>query len=66
MTSIDHIQDQVTATKKLTSNICHICNGTGWEFDNETETYRRCECYEKEKLQRLWNKYGIDPKDIKN
>ncbi|AWB30028.1 MerR family transcriptional regulator [Clostridium botulinum] len=49
----------------MTSNICHICNGTGWEFDNETETYRRCECYEKEKLQRLWNKYGIDPKDIK-
>ncbi|WP_339328151.1 ATP-binding protein [Clostridium botulinum] len=65
MTSIDHTQDQVIQTKTLTSNICPICNGTGWKLDNETETYRRCECYEKEKLQRLWKKYGIDPKDIK-
>lgn len=51
--------------KKSTSDICPICNDTGWKFDSETEAYKRCKCYEKEKMQRLWKKYGVDPKDIK-
>ncbi|MCY6957929.1 ATP-binding protein [Clostridium brassicae] len=65
MTSTDHTQDQVTQMEKSTSDICPICNGTGWELNKETRAYKRCKCYKKEKMQRLWKKYGVDPKDIK-
>lgn len=63
MTLTSHIQDQDTK-EKLISNTCK-CGGTGWVFDEEKQAYKRCECYEKERIQRLWNKYGIDPKEIK-
>lgn len=64
MTSIDRVQDQVMM-EKLTSNVCPICEGTTWVLNEETGAYRRCKCYAKEKMNRLWKKYGVDPKDIK-
>lgn len=65
MTSICHTWDQVTQMKKSTFDTCPICNGTGWELNEETGAYKRCKCYEKERIKRLWKKYGVDPKDIK-
>lgn len=49
----------------MNTDTCPICNSTGWELNKETGSYRRCKCYEKERIQRLWKKYGVDPKDIK-
>lgn len=65
MTSTCHTQDRATVTKKSTSDVCSICGGTSWVINKETGAYRRCKCYKKERIQRLWTKYGVDPKDIK-
>lgn len=64
MTSIDHTQGRVM-TEKSTSDVCPLCKGTSWVLNEETGAYKRCECYKREKMQRLWKKYGVDPKDIK-
>lgn len=51
--------------EKSTSNICPICKGSGWELNEETGAYKRCICYEKERMQVLWKKYGVDPLEIR-
>lgn len=65
MTSTDHTQDQAIQRKKSTSDICPICYGTGWELNKDTGAYKRCSCFEKERIDRLWKRYGVDPAEIK-
>lgn len=40
-----------------TSYKCSVCNDTGWE---KTEKgYKRCRCFEEERLKRMWESSGI-------
>lgn len=42
---------------------CPICQDTGWI---ETENgYKRCKCYKKEHITRLWKSFGINPATVK-
>lgn len=42
---------------------CDMCKDTGW-IQTENGCIR-CKCYEKEKVNRLWKRYGVDPSDVK-
>lgn len=43
---------------------CDICRDTTWI---ETEGgFKRCECYKKAKLNRMWQAFGINPTDVKS
>ncbi|MCD3202847.1 ATP-binding protein [Clostridium botulinum C/D] len=66
-TSTDHTKDQTFLKKKLISNkeVCSICKGVGMILNKENGAYKYCECVKREKMKRLWEKYGVDPKDIK-
>lgn len=43
---------------------CTKCKDIGW-IRNEHDAYRRCDCYEKEKIERLWKAFGANPKEVK-
>lgn len=42
---------------------CDICKDTGWVFGENG--YKRCSCFKREKNNRLWQKYGVNPQEIK-
>lgn len=45
---------------------CNICKDTGLVLKNaETNTYTDCECRNKEKINNLWKKFGVNIDDIK-
>jgi DNA replication protein DnaC len=54
-------QTQATLPKQTTKDLysCELCSDTGW-ITTETGGYKRCECYEKEQLKRLWETSGIN------
>jgi DNA replication protein DnaC len=35
-----------------------VCKDTGWELKSDG-SYKRCQCFEKEKLKRMWERSGI-------
>lgn len=43
---------------------CTKCKDTGW-VTNEHGDYKRCDCYEQEKIERLWRAFGVNPKEVK-
>lgn len=43
---------------------CSICKDTGL-VETSLNTFKRCQCYEKEKINNLWKKYGVNPSEIK-
>ncbi|GAA0062755.1 ATP-binding protein [Clostridium sp. CTA-1] len=43
---------------------CKICRDTTWI--KTTEGFKRCECYEKEIIKRMWHKFGVDPRNTLN
>lgn len=47
-----------------TADKCPICKDTGW-VEAEDGTVRRCVCYEKERIERLWENFGVNPNDVK-
>jgi DNA replication protein DnaC len=48
-------------TKK--NDVCPICQDTTWV---ETENgFKRCKCYKKKLLERLWKGFGVDPNKVK-
>lgn len=42
---------------------CFSCKDTTWVF--EDGNYKRCSCYEKEVTRRRWQKFGVNPGDVK-
>ncbi|NFK78962.1 MerR family transcriptional regulator [Clostridium botulinum] len=40
---------------------CKKCRDTTW-IETE-EGFKRCECYEKEGIKRMWSKFGLDPQN---
>lgn len=42
---------------------CPICKDTGWVQGENG--YRRCNCQEKEILERLWKSFGVNPDEVK-
>ncbi|SKB01045.1 DNA replication protein DnaC [Caloramator quimbayensis] len=43
---------------------CTDCKDTGWII-NEDGTCKRCKCYEKDVITRLWKNFGINPDEVK-
>ncbi|HID0822093.1 ATP-binding protein [Clostridium botulinum] len=52
-----------TTSQNINYN-CPICRDTTW-IENE-EGFKRCECYKKERLNRMWKAFGVNPEDVKN
>jgi DNA replication protein DnaC len=42
---------------------CPLCKDTSWILGENGA--RRCKCYEKERIKRLWKAFGVDPEDVK-
>lgn len=40
---------------------CKKCRDTTW-IETE-EGFKRCKCYEKERIKRMWSKFGLDPQN---
>ncbi|WP_243275699.1 ATP-binding protein [Clostridium tyrobutyricum] len=68
MQVLDRILSQVRMTSQGSEDKpavckCHICQDTGWI---QTDAgYRRCSCYKKEQILRLWKNFGVNPAKVK-
>lgn len=66
MGTLDRIMKQRTSiqsTISVSSYKCEMCKDTSWIKGNNG--YRRCKCYEVDLASRLWENFGINPKDAK-
>lgn len=63
MRILEQKKDQNTISHATTSYKCNKCRDTGWV---QTEKgYARCECYEIDYANRLWENFGVNPSDVK-
>lgn len=67
MEALNRILGQVHMTSQVPANNhtykCPLCHDTGWI---ETDAgYKRCSCYEKEHVLRLWKSFGVNPATVK-
>lgn len=53
----------ITSTLTNSSYKCNRCRDTGW-IQSE-RGYARCECYEIDYINRLWENFGVNPNDVK-
>lgn len=44
---------------------CNKCKDTTWLFNDDGKVKARCECYELDLINRMWESFGVAPKDIK-
>lgn len=56
-------QKSMTSQNMEVSCKCNICKDTGWVLGENG--YKRCTCYEKERIERLWKNFGVNPNEVK-
>ncbi|RXM77190.1 MerR family transcriptional regulator [Clostridium tetani] len=59
---IKQIKKKSTTSRTINYN-CNICRDTTWI--EGTNGMKRCECYKREKLKRMWQAFGVNPGDVK-
>lgn len=70
MEVLNRILNQVKINRNITSAAsnnykCNKCKDTTWLFNDEGKIKARCECYELDLINRMWENFGVSPKDIK-
>ena len=43
---------------------CDVCRDTGW-IETSEKAFKRCSCVEKQRMERLWQQYGVKPSKVK-
>lgn len=66
MEALGRIMNQVHMTSqnsevKQTTYKCSECQDSGWIYNKEIDTYKKCRCVEIEHLKSLWEHSGIKP-----
>ena len=63
MRILEQKDHQSTISHVTSSYKCDKCKDTGW---TQTERgFARCECYETDYINRLWENFGVSPSDVK-
>ncbi|WP_254908740.1 ATP-binding protein [Clostridium tyrobutyricum] len=68
MQVLDRILSQVRMTSQGSEDKpvvykCSACQDTGWIQTDDG--YKRCQCYKKEQVLRLWKNFGVNPAKVK-